>query len=430
MIVELDRWRTCKTSYQPLTRSQPRQWAQLLLACLTVCFFVNGNLIAAVDQNLADPQVVPVQEELTEADQLAFAAALEQAAIDGDSDAWHNLVDWERLIETVMSGDTSPSLEKARATFKAGFLETLGKPTKDRLAEQIISYCEDGGSFKFLRLGRVDNQPIAVFRILLPNEGGVNYHQYFLKRSEDGQVRAEDIYVFLTAERMSDTLRVFWRTVVAEASKTFLDRLFKPADPLAQSIRSISEMRAMIKDGQFEKAIEIYDKLPEKVQNEKIINLTRMQAAIQVSDDAYASSIEDYRQRFPGDAALDFLLIDGYFFKKDYEKMLDCIDRTSEHVGGDAWLLSMRAQTLAHLERFEQARDVAQEAIRLEPELQDVYWRAITVSLMGKDFDETVKLLNMVEQDLGLELADLTELHDYAEFVESPQYEAWMKSRE
>ncbi len=430
MIVVLNQWRMARSSQQSLRISRRPIWSRLLLATMMLCLTSSRTVRAAVDQNLADPQAAPIQEELTESDQLAFATALEQAAIDGDSEAWHKLIDWERMLETVVAGEKSPSLDKARADFRTGFLATQSKPSKDRLAEQVVSYCEDGGSFKFLRLGRVDNQPIAVFRILLPNQGGVNYHQYFLKRSDDGQVRAEDIYVFLSAERMTETLRVFWRTVAAEVSKTFIDRLFKPADPLVKSIRSIAEMRAMIKDGQYEKAIEIYETLPEKVQNEKIFNLIRMQAAIQVSDEAYASSIDDYRQRFPGDAALDFLLIDGYFFKKDYEKMLECIDRTSEHVGGDAWLLSMRAQALAYLERFEQAREVANDAIRLEPDLQDAYWRAITVSLMAKDFDETVKLLNMVEQDLGLELADLTEIPDYAEFVDSPQYKTWMESRE
>ena len=45
-------------------------------------------------------------------------------------------------------------------------------------------------------------------------------------------------------------------------------------------------------------------------------------------------------------------------------------------------------------------------------------------------FDETVDLLIILADKFHVEIGDLTGIEAYAEFVRSPQYEKWLKSRE
>lgn len=54
------------------------------------------------------------------------------------------------------------------------------------------------------------------------------------------------------------------------------------------------------------------------------------------------------------------------------------------------------------------------------------HWLLVSASLKEKDFETTANLLSKLRDELGEELADLTQVPAYSEFVESPQYLKWI----
>ena len=53
----------------------------------------------------------------------------------------------------------------------------------------------------------------------------------------------------------------------------------------------------------------------------------------------------------------------------------------------------------------------------------------VTVSLRLEAYDDTVRLLDHIEDSFDIELLDLTAIPEYDGFVQSPQYSVWMRSR-
>jgi len=69
------------------------------------------------------------------------------------------------------------------------------------------------------------------------------------------------------------------------------------------------------------------------------------------------------------------------------------------------------------------------KAIALEPTLHEPYWELVYLSLQTKDFDRTVELLNRIQRELHVRIADLEKLPTYAEFVKSDAYRKWKAAR-
>lgn len=395
--------------------------ASFLLLLLTAV-----PLRAAVDRGEGE-QTPAAVEALPDVDQMEFASSLEKFAQDGNVKGINDLIDWESILDKSLDGEKTASLEKIRKEFKKGFLKEI--EAESNFSAQIARAVKNGGTFKFLRLDQTGDEPFALFRLKNPNQGGVNYHQYLLKRSEDGKVRAYDIFIFATAERLTDTLRRIWLPLTAESNKNLVQRLTQPADPLLVALQSISRFQKLVREGQAEQALKLYRELPEKAQGEKAFLLLRLAAAQMVSEEEHVEAIEDFRKFHPGDAALDFLLIDGYILKKDFEKALGCIERTNKNVGGDSCLLTMRANVLARLDRMEEAEKTIDEALKLEPDLLDNYFVAIEIALTNKNHAQTARYLTTLESDFGLQFDDLKKIPVYADFVKSPQYEKWIESK-
>lgn len=397
-------------------------------AALLLLFDVGSDSLAlgAVDRGEPDSKAVSA-ESLPESDQLEFANSLQNAAEEENVKSLNDLIDWSAIVDRATAGEKSPTLDKVRQEFKKGFLKDINGETN--FSAQIAKAAQNGGSYKFLRLDKVGEEPFALFRLKNPNLGGINFHQFLLKRSEDGKVRANDLYIFATAERLSDTLRRVWLPLTVETNKNFVQRLTQPQDPLLTGLMSLPKLQKLVRDGQTAQALKMYRELPEEARKEKAFLLIRLAAAQRVSEEEHAEVIEDFRKYHPGDAALNFILIDGYFLKKDYESALGCIDRTNKNVGGDSCLLAMRANVLSLLDRSDEAEKTIEEAIQMEPDLPDNYFNGIEISLKTMNYNQTLKYITALESNFDVQFDDLKKIPVYSGFVKSPQYEKWIESK-
>ena len=201
-------------------------------------------------------------------------------------------------------------------------------------------------------------------------------------------------------------------------------------DPAYASLKPMNEMHDLIREGQNQRALEVYKRLPAAVKKQKRLLLCRLMAAQEVSVEEHESAINDFRETFPKDACLDFILIDGYLLKKEFDKSIECIRRVSADIGGDVWLTSLQGNVLAQAGRFDEAKVKIDEAIKLEPDFKDLYLNALSLAIRAKNNANIAENLTLLENNFGVEIGDLTEIPDYADFVMSPEYEKWLESRE
>ena len=135
-----------------------------------------------------------------------WAAALQQAVQTGDVQGANRLIDWQIILDQATA--EVPCDEEVRRGFQSGVLESVGG--KDGLAADMAGLVEDGGQYQKLSIHLQQSMPRVLFRVLLPNGAGVNYHEFSLARRGDGQVRGVEIDVFLSGETMSRSLRRFY----------------------------------------------------------------------------------------------------------------------------------------------------------------------------------------------------------------------------
>jgi tetratricopeptide (TPR) repeat protein len=352
-----------------------------------------------------------------------FAVDLKEALASGNSTAAYKMVDWEAILETSMEGVDAP--EQTRNGFIRGFKSAGDRPTG--IMDLLIKFMESGASYDLLRVSSKDDERHVLFRLISPN-GAVNYYDWILARRPNGGVQAVDLYIFATGERITEKQRRFFLSSVPERGA--VTNLPGGDSEFFKNFPKIKKMTQLAKDKEYHKALSAYDQLPVSLKKDKNILLIRLAIAQNVGGQEYYSAIEDFLKNYPDDPCADLLAIDLYISKEDYAKALEYIDRLDRSVGGDPYLNVMRANQLIKNNNWIEARKVIQKAIDEEPALDWVYKVLVEISLHDKKFDETVDLLIILADRFRMQIGDLTNAPDYAEFVRSPQYEKWLKSRE
>jgi tetratricopeptide (TPR) repeat protein len=114
--------------------------------------------------------------------------------------------------------------------------------------------------------------------------------------------------------------------------------------------------------------------------------------------------------------------IDYLFLKNKFDDLIQCLDRIDQAVGGDPYLNVLRGNAHAAAGRFAAARTAHEAAIKAEPDLTEAYTARISLALMEKNHEDTLKWLKAVVEQRGIQIKDLTKVPEYAEFVTSPQY--------
>jgi hypothetical protein len=155
---------------------------RILLAFVPIVGFGSADLRAVA---MDDPPAKP----LTEKDYEEFGRKLEMAVGKGDRAAMDQLLPISNLFERAVSDLELPPKQQQAILNGA-------KSAKDTFAQQILGEIKKGGKYTLLRTHKVEGERRVLMR-MITQEGAVNYHDFLLTRSSDGQVVMEDIYVFL-----------------------------------------------------------------------------------------------------------------------------------------------------------------------------------------------------------------------------------------
>jgi hypothetical protein len=203
-------------------------------------------------------------------------------------------------------------------------------------ASQYIKIVKQGGSLTLLRVRQSRGRQVVLFRLIHPTtQGGVNYLEFAPQRFPDGQVRATDFYAYSAGEFVSATMRRTLLPMVADRSRTILDRLLAGEKDYVRDFPRLGQAMKLLNQGKPAEAHALFKTLRPETRKQKVVLIGRMRAAQVLRDDEeYAAVLKEFGELFPNDPCLELLSIDAFLMRKDYDGAMKAIDRLDRSVGG------------------------------------------------------------------------------------------------
>jgi hypothetical protein len=356
----------------------------------------------------------------TDAECEVFSREMEKVLAAGDAAAFDARCDMKAALDIALRG------MDAESGFVKGFRQGAMKSRGFSLGPALVKAVADGGSYRFLRVRRMDQNPRALFRLI--QNGSVNYHDLHLAGPAGGPLRIRDIYIYLAGENLTDTYRRMFMAGLA-AQPGVLQGMLGKENEYAKAMPQLKSFMELARGEDAKAAMGAFAKLPPVLQKDKVVLLTRSQVAVKIGVQEALDAFEDFRKAYPGDASLDLVAIDPLAGAMKYKEAGEAVERVEKSLGGDAYLVYLRGNIRLLADDKAQAAQLFERAVREEKTLAEPYWMLITASLEDKKYADTARWLVAVERDAGVELSDLKDAEPYADFVKSPEYKAWMESR-
>ncbi len=257
------------------------------------------------------------EQPVTRVEALTLAKAIETSVLTGDEAFLNDLIDEKRFADRVVG--------KQKGSFARGVAEGIKKGLRNtKLGRDIIDAVEKNGSYQLVKAYEKDGQQHLIFRLYM--DGALNYHDFLLAKNGK-QVKAADVYIYLMGDWLSKNIGQFVGAFDENASKAEMEQL--------NSLKNIKMLSARGQHAEAKKEIEA---LPEKIRNQKLMQVMYMQVCADVDADAYSKAIEDYRVLFPNEPNMYLSMIDYYFSRRDYPQTLQCVNRLDSLIDKDPLL--------------------------------------------------------------------------------------------
>lgn len=356
---------------------------------------------------------VPVEVEPTaEEDQWvdAFLQAYSESKPDGD------LIDQHRLIRVAL---------KPFQLDQSQLKQFDAVPVGEQLIQGIINNAPGDSMLTFLRIRERDGQRFAVFH--LRSDDGLTYYEWYLDKYPGGKVKAWDCEVYVSGERMTQTLRRLWTPAVAGIDENTRKHMGKRNRELADNISKLTQIRQAHVAQDYQQMIKVYESMPQSVQEERSVMSIVMTAYISTGDEKkYETMLEQYNAMHRAASNRELMMIDLCIYREDFGEAMKMIDGLDRRVGGDHYLDALRSNIAYMAGGYKKATAFIDRGIQNDPRIEDFYWTSIEQAISEKDWPRVSLMLDgLVSIDVPLN--DLSEVPYFAGYVESGEYAAWLK---
>ena len=350
----------------------------------------------------------------------AFAERLDEATRPGGTASLTTVLNPTAFVERIVEIGGVKQRRAYEGAFD-GFDDSFLRSMRTNLAAADSSY-------HYLRTDDTPDGPRVMMRLLLPNGGGVNYHQWYLPADADEESKAVDMYMVISGEMLSKTIADLTGAMMEGGEGTFLDRIRGKKSPGQVRLEALEKMRAANGAGDGATALAISEQLDPTIRKNKAVVLMRLQAASQMpgrdGERRYSKVIEEYRELFPGDVSADFVDMDRLVLAGRNREAIEAIDRVNKVVR-DPYMDYLAGELLLAEGEADAADRRAVKATREEPTLEMARWLGIMTSMAREDFEDTLDRLKAFDRDMDIEWSDLRGAAPYAPFVASPQFAEW-----
>ncbi|WP_353778733.1 hypothetical protein [Winogradskyella sp. 3972H.M.0a.05] len=367
---------------------------------------------------------VIIKSDENESKVIDLALAIQSSIEEGNAQDYLNLWDIGNFNNKVRKNMNSFGFNKYVESFISGLGQGL-----ESFPNKIIHQYNEGAYYDFIKVRYDDDEQTyyMLFRFFSELEG-INYHDYSVS-VEDGEVKFNDMYVYLTGEHFANTIARFGLFAFPKRN------LFSSESTLDDKIKEFEHIQKSVEyqqSGQFEKAYKEISKVKSDLSKNKALLLVKLQYAVNYDLEIYKSSIEEIMSLFPNDETLNILYIDYYSLLEDYDKAIEYIDEL-EQLTEDDFVRILKAHT--YYNKGEQAKALEHYDYIIDNYgFFGAYSGKIAVLTEQEKYETAVELLQQlidsgdyVKQDLIVFIEEVDENGEniLLPLVESEVYKAW-----
>jgi hypothetical protein len=353
------------------------------------------------------------------ADVAAAGAEIAAALNQRESEAMMRMLDVDAIVRLVVKdlGVSTADREQVRREIPRALRTNLGMSLQALEANK--------GSAKFLRSGARDGKPYALVRY----DFGVqspDYVEYYLTPSH----KVEDWYVHSVGTLYSTSARFDLATILKTDSMLF--GLFG-ARFAAQADAPFTDLRTHLQAQDFAKAYRALEDFPESYRKSRQWALMRVSYGGRIDEATHRAALRHLARNFGKDADLQFMLFDHYLYEQQFDRALEAVGALERAIGGeDAATADLRGNVLIAMKRFDDAANACRRGMALESGHKPAYWCLVAVGIGAKSGKIAVEGLKAYEKAFAVEF-DLNKLgtqDEYKEIARTPEFAAWVKSRQ
>lgn len=280
-----------------------------------------------------------------------------------------------------------------------------------RLGALMIQTLGKAGTYKMVKQYNKDGVRHLVFRIFTGEN--LNYHDFELVK-RGGTIKAADLYVYANGQHFSETM--------LESIGIVNDMPASSAMKANEFANSVKTMMGHVRNGEVEKAAKIYDKMPDDLKKQRLVQIIHIQISMGLDDEKYMDAIREFQELFPDSPNMYLLLIDKYFLKEDYKNALVNVNHLDSIINRDPFLDYYRSIIYEKMEDQENRQKSLEQLHQSMPEFVDGNINLINFYLEFEDDEKAVTLTEELIRTKKIKASDLESL-----FLLYPDYKKKLK---
>jgi len=247
---------------------------------------------------------------------MKLAHRLEHSAANHDYSVLNNIFDEKEFSHRISAaGGLFMSRELIKGAIQGFQQGQYGKAVVDAMGKD--------GSYELIKQYEKDKKQHILFRLY--GQGGVNYHDYELVKRDDA-IRAADVFIYMSGENLSKT--------IADALQVTNENM--PKEDMAK-IEKLRNIKTLMAQGENEKALDIFNELPDQIKKEKAYQIIHIQLCSKLDNDKYIQALNEYRSLYPKDPNMYLMMIDAYVLQKDYPMAMTAVNKLDSLIDKDPY---------------------------------------------------------------------------------------------
>ena len=339
-------------------------------------------------------------------------------------DQHHYFLDRINLNEFYPKIIINDQSNKKLAKFNKNFESSYQKKIRS-FPQNFINEVNQGALYNFVSyyFDQYDGTYYLIFRYY-SQQSGLDYHEYRLVEKQ-GAVVIDDIYVYSTNQKLSDTLKLYY---LGHVPKNILAPLTKKPD--YKYVLMLKNFVDSNNNNELKKAYKHIKLLNNSLKKEdRFVATLKLNLSSQISEEEYFESMEDILNKFPVDPSIRFLAMEYHFLNKDYGKVQQCLINIQKHTN-DKFIDFEKANLAFAAKDFERAKMYYENMVKNYPNFLLPKFSLLVVYDQLNDFPTAVLLLEDILNTSSFKKKNLAQRvkDQLPKFAASSNFKAWQKN--
>jgi len=283
----------------------------------------------------------------------------------------------------------------------------------------ITQAVTEGGYYNFVNYYQSnDSTYYLIFRSFV--DDGLNYHEYELLLDKDHHPTITDIYVYLTGQFLSETMKYIYLPLVEHTDSGTTDLV------LLSGLKKMAAIRENVASKNFTRAKELFYTLSDTLRNSPIGYSMEVQILEPQDSFRYEELIETMSLNSKSTASYYLSSIDRFVFEGDVVGAMACVDSLGSYTGDD--FLDLYRGNLHYLGQDPQsAIECFRRLLNNYPYLPEAYDNLFQIYFLEENYDEMVPLMELLIKNMESNPAATHDIitDNYPMLDDHPSYKAW-----